>query len=67
MDGTLLKGTTASLQIARYLGCAEELAGLEARFAAADGVGSLRTRSVSRVADREWKPPTIQGGQVIRE
>jgi phosphoserine phosphatase len=40
MDGTLLKGTTASLQIARHLGCTRELAGLEARFAA----GEIDTR-----------------------
>jgi phosphoserine phosphatase len=36
MDGTLLKGTTASLQIARHLGCTRELAELEARFAAGE-------------------------------
>jgi phosphoserine phosphatase len=39
MDGTLLPGTTASLQIARHLGCVTELAGLEARFAAGE-IGS---------------------------
>jgi phosphoserine phosphatase len=36
MDGTLLKGTSASLRIAQHLGCAEELAGLEARLATAE-------------------------------
>src|ERR1700752_862864 len=34
MDGTLLAGTTASLQIARQRGSTQELAELEARFAA---------------------------------
>lgn len=34
MDGTLLRGTTANLQLSEYLGCLEEMQDLERRFAA---------------------------------
>lgn len=54
MDGTLLKGTSASLQIASYLGCAEELTGMEARFAA----GEIDTRGFAVVIHRLWKKLT---------
>jgi phosphoserine phosphatase len=54
MDGTLLKGTTASVQIARYLGCAEQLAGLEARFAA----GELDTRGFATAIHDLWRSLT---------
>jgi phosphoserine phosphatase len=50
MDGTLLKGTSASLQIARHLGCDEELAGLEARFAA----GEIDTRGFAAAIHDLW-------------
>ena len=51
MDGTLLRGTTASLQIARHLGCMEELAGLEARFAA----GQIDTRGFATAIHGLWQ------------
>lgn len=50
MDGTLLKGTSASLQIAQHLGCDEELAGLEARFAA----GEIDTRGFAAAIHALW-------------
>src|SRR5450756_1119589 len=56
MDGTLLRGTTASLQIARHLGCDEELAALEARFAA----GKVDTRGFSAAIHRLWLSLTPQ-------
>lgn len=58
MDGTLLKGTTASLQIARHLGSAQELAELEARFAA----GEIDTRGFSATVHELWRdlmPSTV--------
>ena len=54
MDGTLLKGTTASVQIARYLGCAEQMAGLEARFAA----GELDARGFATTTYGLWRSLT---------
>jgi phosphoserine phosphatase len=54
MDGTLLRGTTASLQIARHLGCTEELAGLEARFAA----GEIGTRAFASAIHGLWRSLT---------
>jgi phosphoserine phosphatase len=54
MDGTLLKGTTASVQIARHLGCAEELAGLEARFAA----GEIGARDFAVAIHGRWRSLT---------
>jgi phosphoserine phosphatase len=59
MDGTLLKGTTASLQIARYLGCAAELAELEARFAA----GEIGTRGFSAAIRELWR--SLTGAAVV--
>jgi phosphoserine phosphatase len=56
MDGTLLKGTTASLQIARHLGCAGELAVLEARFAA----GEVDTRGFASAIHELWRSLTPQ-------
>lgn len=60
MDGTLLKGTTASLQIARHLGCSQELAGLEARFAA----GEIGTRTFATSIFGLWQSLT---GQAVAE
>lgn len=60
MDGTLLKGTTASMQIARRLGCAEELAGLEAGFAA----GEIGTRSFAAAIHGLWRSLT---GRAVAE
>lgn len=54
MDGTLLRGTTASLQIARRLGSAEELAELEARFAA----GEIDTKGFAAAIHRLWRELT---------
>lgn len=54
MDGTLLKGTTASLQIARHLGCAEDLAGLETQFAA----GEIDTHGFSAAVHGLWRSLT---------
>lgn len=56
MDGTLLKGTTASVQIARHLGCSVELAALEARFAA----GEIDTRGFAAVIHELWRSLTQQ-------
>ena len=54
MDGTLLKGTTASLQIARHLGCARDLAELEAWFAA----GEIGTRGFASAIHGLWRSLT---------
>jgi phosphoserine phosphatase len=54
MDGTLLRGTTASLQIARHLGCAAELAELEASFAA----GEIDTRGFAAAIHELWRSLT---------
>ncbi|MFD0534183.1 HAD family hydrolase [Actinomadura luteofluorescens] len=51
MDGTLLTGTTANLEIARHLGTLPELHDLEARFAA----GTLDTRGFSTEIHRLWR------------
>ncbi|GAA1800082.1 HAD-IB family phosphatase [Actinomadura chokoriensis] len=51
MDGTLLAGTTANLEIARHLGTLPELRELEARFAA----GTLDTRGFSTEIHRLWR------------
>jgi phosphoserine phosphatase len=56
MDGTLLAGTSASLQIARHLGCTEELAVLEARFAA----GEVDTRGFAAAIHGLWRSLTPQ-------
>ena len=50
MDGTLLTGTTANLEIARELGTLEELLALEARFAA----GEIDTRAFSAAIHALW-------------
>jgi len=58
MDGTLLNGTTASLQIARYLGCVDELGVLERRFAA----GAIDTRGFAAAIHGLWRsltPPAV--------
>jgi phosphoserine phosphatase len=54
MDGTLLKGTTASLEIARHLGCTAELDRLEARFAA----GEIGTRTFASGIHGLWQSLT---------
>lgn len=51
MDGTLLEGTTASLQIARHLGSTEELVELETRFAA----GEIGTRGFAAAVHELWR------------
>lgn len=51
MDGTLLKGTTASLQIAQLVGSTPELAELEAGFAA----GEIDTRGFSATVHEQWR------------
>ncbi|MFI7020009.1 HAD family hydrolase [Streptomyces sp. NPDC050164] len=50
MDGTLLRGTTASLEIARRLGCLPDLLRLEADFAA----GAVDTRGFAAEICRLW-------------
>jgi phosphoserine phosphatase len=60
MDGTLLRGTSASLQIARHLGCAAELAGLEAQFSASE----LDTRGFAAAIHGLWRNLT---GQAVAE
>lgn len=50
MDGTLLTGTTANLEVARHLGTLPELHRLEARFAA----GDVDTRGFSAAIHRLW-------------
>jgi phosphoserine phosphatase len=54
MDGTLLEGTTASLQIARHLGSMAELVELEARFAA----GEIDTRGFAAAIHELWRDLT---------
>jgi len=54
MDGTLLKGTTASVEIARHLGCSQELAALEARF----GAGEIGTRDFAAAIHGLWRTLT---------
>jgi phosphoserine phosphatase len=54
MDGTLLTGTTASLQVARMLGSDEELIALETLFAA----GQLDTRGFAVALHRLWQQLT---------
>lgn len=50
MDGTLLKGTTASLEIARILRCEEQLVELEGRFRR----GEVDTRRFAQGIHRLW-------------
>jgi phosphoserine phosphatase len=54
MDGTLLRGTTASLQIARHLGSTKELVELEAQFAA----GEIDTRGFAAAIHQLWRELT---------
>ncbi|WP_395107156.1 HAD family hydrolase [Actinomadura sp. SCN-SB] len=56
MDGTLLPGTTANLEVARRLGTLPELHALEARLAA----GELDTRGFSTHIHRLWRHLTPQ-------
>jgi phosphoserine phosphatase len=51
MDGTLLTGSTANLEVARRIGTLPELHALEARFAA----GDLDTRGFSATIHRLWR------------
>jgi len=55
MDGTLLRGTTASLQIAQSLGCTAELAALEVRFSA----GEIDTPGFAAAIHGLWKTLTV--------
>jgi phosphoserine phosphatase len=55
MDGTLLRGTTASLEIARRLGCLSDLTRLEASF----GAGTLSTRDFASAVCRMWSTLTL--------
>ncbi|MFG1694649.1 HAD family hydrolase [Nonomuraea sp. NPDC049309] len=54
MDGTLLTGSSASLQIARRLGTYDELVALEARFAA----GEIDTRGFAAAIHELWRELT---------
>ncbi|WP_327588189.1 HAD-IB family phosphatase [Nonomuraea sp. NBC_00507] len=54
MDGTLLEGSTASLQIARHLGSTEKLVELETRFAA----GEIDTRGFAAAIHELWRDLT---------
>jgi phosphoserine phosphatase len=54
MDGTLLRGSTASLEIARRLGCLPELRRLEAAFAS----GTVDTRGFAAEVCRLWQELT---------
>ncbi|MEO3873364.1 HAD family phosphatase [Nonomuraea sp. B12E4] len=54
MDGTLLSGTTASLQIARHLGSTQKVVELEAWFAA----GEIDTRGFAAAIHDLWRDLT---------
>lgn len=54
MDGTLLEGTSASLQIARHRGTVSELAGLEAQFTA----GAIDSRDFAAAIHELWRDLT---------
>ncbi|GAB2516556.1 HAD family hydrolase [Nocardiopsis aegyptia] len=54
MDGTLLRGTTASLEIARVLRCEEQLVELEERFRRQE----VDTRGFARGIHRLWSALT---------
>lgn len=56
MDGTLLRGTTAGVEIARRLDCLPRLLELEERFAA----GTLDTRGFSTEIARLWPALTTE-------
>lgn len=55
MDGTLLRNTTASLEIARRLNCLAELEELERSFA----IGAINTRSFASAVYQLWGDLTI--------
>jgi phosphoserine phosphatase len=55
MDGTLLRGSSASLQIAAATGTVEQVAGLEAAFAA----GLIDTVGFARGVCRLWRELTL--------
>ena len=55
MDGTLLRGSSASLQIARATGTVEQVAGLEAAFVA----GEIDTVGFARGVHRLWQGLTL--------
>ena len=50
MDGTLLRGTTASLEIAKALGCVDDLIQLEQAF----GSGEMEARTFAKNVFRIW-------------
>lgn len=54
MDGTLLTGSTANLEVARRNGTSTQLADLESRFA----TGALDTRGFSTALHRLWRDLT---------
>lgn len=54
LDGTLLRGSTASLQVARMLGGVEDLVALEARFT----TGEIDTRGFAVAVHRMWRDLT---------
>jgi phosphoserine phosphatase len=56
MDGTLLHGSTAGMEIARRLGCLPDLLELEAAFAA----GSVDTRAFSTTIAALWQGITAE-------
>jgi phosphoserine phosphatase len=56
MDGTLLRGTTASLELARQLGCEPQLLELEESFAR----GDIDTRAFSLAAATLYEPLTAE-------
>lgn len=56
MDGTLLHGTTAPMEIARRLGCLAELVELEAAFAA----GTMDTKAFSAAIAVLWQGITAE-------
>ncbi|MGI5169587.1 HAD family hydrolase [Spirillospora sp. CA-253888] len=56
MDGTLLAGSTANLELARHMGTLPQLQDLEARFAA----GHIDTRAFSAAIHRLWHDLTPQ-------
>ncbi|MDI1449753.1 HAD-IB family phosphatase [Polyangium sp. 6x1] len=55
MDGTLLRGTTASMEIARKMGCLPELTRLESLF----GCGAMTTRDFASSICRMWGTLTL--------
>lgn len=56
MDGTLLRGTSAALEIARRLDCLDELTGLELAFS----VGGMDTRGFAAAIATLWGKLTAE-------